>query len=98
MLSTPNPPPFLRGDVLRIWTNPRATPNIVVLVRGTLYLSSIAVKDLNQAAGMLSTGAPPESVFGSYQRAIPLVSVTRVEADLRHHSFRLAYTSAVGST
>ncbi len=97
MLSTRTPRTFLSGDVLRIWTNPLATPNIIVLVRGTLYLSSIAAKDLSQASGMLSTGTPPEKVFGSYQRAIPLASVTRVEADLRHHFFRVAYTCGLGS-
>ena len=91
------PRTFLSGDTLKIWTNPRATPNIVVLVRGTLYVSAIAKGDLNKAAAMLSTGAAPEQVFGTYHRAIPLVAVLRAEADVRHHVFRFTYDSGVGN-
>jgi len=88
---------FLSGDVLRIWINPGSPVNIIVLVRGTLYLSSIAPKDLNQAAGMLSAGASPEQIFGSYHRAIPLVSISKVEADLRHNTFLVVYQSSLSS-
>ncbi|MFL5340247.1 MAG: hypothetical protein ACJ8F7_08840 [Gemmataceae bacterium] len=91
------PRTFLSGDTLKIWTNPGATPNIVVLVRGTLYVSAIAKADLNKAAQRLSTGAAPEQVFGSYHRAIPLVAVLRAEADMRHHVFHFTYDSGMGN-
>jgi len=90
------PRTFLSGDTLKIWTNARATPNIIVLVHSTLYLSSIKKADLNKAVQMLSGGAAPEQVFGNYCRAIPLVSVTRAEFDERRNEFRFAHHTGVG--
>src|SRR5262249_52679420 len=87
------PRSFLSGDSLKIWTNPRATPNIVVLVRSTLYISAIAPHDLNRAAQLLSTGTAPEQVFGDHHRAVPLMAVSRAEVDVRSGDCRFQFDS-----
>lgn len=97
MKLAPPPKSFLLGDGLKIWTNPRSSPNIVVLCRGSLFVSNIDNADLRTAVDRLSAGAGPEQVFGGHLREIPLVALENVEADLRHNSFRFCYHSDLGS-
>jgi len=97
MSLTQAPRSMFAGDELKIWTNPRANPNIVVLCRSCLFLSSIVKSDLSRAVQMLNGGAAPEQVFGNYVKVIPLISVQNAEANLRTNTFWFSYLTGLGT-
>ena len=93
----PAPRTFLGGEGLKIWTNPRAKQNIIVLSGCCLYTSSIVNRDLARAVQMLNGGASPEQVFGSHLQVIPLISVQEARINLKNNSFWFSFLSGIGS-
>jgi len=91
------PRTFLTGDGLRIWTNPRGSPNFVVLLRGTMYTATIPRSEIDGAMKQLSAGAAPEAVLGDGTREFPLISLTHAELNTRNNTLEVTYVTGLGT-
>jgi hypothetical protein len=91
------PRAFLTGDGLRIWTNPRGSPNFIVLLRGIIYTATIPKTEFDLAMRKLSAGAAPETVLGENTREIILISLTKAELNRRANTLEITYVAGLGT-
>jgi len=91
------PAAFLSGDGLRVWSNPRGSPNFIVLLRGCVYTATIPDDRMATAVRDLSAGMDPPAVLGPSTREISLVSASQAVLNRRDISLRITYITALGN-
>ncbi|HEV3145175.1 MAG TPA: hypothetical protein VGZ47_14895 [Gemmataceae bacterium] len=91
------PPTFLSGDGLRVWTNPKGSPNFIVFLHGNFYTATIPDSEMATAIRDLSAGLAPPAVLGQSTREICLLSVSRVMLNTRDNSLEINHVTRLGN-